>query len=110
MWINWLFSFGIGLWQGLVHHAGPSTKCADDQEYFLCGAEQGVAQSYFVPLTGKDKEYRHFEVLLLIRSNSFACSDVHLHPPGGDHLYQLLHLHEADLAGETPRHAGVCKL
>ena len=38
----------MGLWQAGIHQVGPSEE---DEKYFLCGAEQSVAQSFFVPLT-----------------------------------------------------------
>ena len=44
--ITWIFSLGMGLWQAAVHHVGPAE---DDLEYNLCGADQSVAQSLFVP-------------------------------------------------------------
>ena len=50
IFLTWAFSSSMGTWQAWVHRVGPS---AEDNQYFLCGAEEGVAQSFFVPLTGE---------------------------------------------------------
>ena len=34
----------LGCWQGKVHHAGPASCAQHHRDYFLCGAETGVAK------------------------------------------------------------------
>ena len=34
----------LGCWQGTVHHAGPASCAQHHRDYFLCGAETGVAK------------------------------------------------------------------
>ena len=98
--ITWIFSLGMGLWQAVVHHVGPSE---DDSSYFLCGAEQGVAQSFFVPLTCQRSSY-------LMEIYSFFCSSFHIPALGGDCGHQHLHLHEAGVEGHGAGQTGLCTL
>lgn len=48
LWLVWVFSCSVGLWQALVHNVGPHRLVTS---YFLCGAQEGVAQSFFIPVT-----------------------------------------------------------
>ena len=86
-----MISLTFGLWQAVVHHAGPPAHKAAPLDYYICGAEAGVAQSAFVPITGA-QEF-HIEFL-----HNFALSGVHLHPIDRISQYQLLHLAESCLS------------
>ena len=88
--LTWIFSLGMGLWQAGIHQVGPSEE---DEKYFLCGAEQSVAQSFFVPLTCEKRPHA-VKTLKLV-----YCSSFHLPSLNGDGGHQHLHLHEAGLEG-----------
>ena len=98
--ITWIFSLGIGLWQAGIHRVGPSK---DDDTYFLCGAEQSVAESFFVPFTceidvPKVKYLEHY------------CSSFHIPSVDGDGGHQHLHLHEAGVEGQGAGQTRLCKM
>ena len=42
--LNWLTVSVVGGWQGVVHQVGPVSCDLSHREYFLCGAESGVAK------------------------------------------------------------------
>ena len=88
--LTWIFSLGMGLWQAGIHQVGPSEE---DDKYFLCGAEQSVAQSFFVPLTCE------IRLNAVITHKKVFCSAFHVPSFNGNGGDQHLHLHEAGLAG-----------
>ena len=81
---NWISGLVLGAWQGSVHHAGPASCLPHHQDYLLCGAHTGVAESVFVPLTAL---YTFLPLLVTVTINSLIYSSL------------LCRQREEDLAG-----------